>query len=212
MNQPRLAIIYYSLTGTNYKIAQVMMNAAEQAGAEVRLRKVGELAPDSAIDQNPAWRAYHDATRHIAEATLDDLEWADAYIFGSPTRFGNIAAQLKQFIDSTGGLWFKGLLANKVVAGFTSAANDHGGQESTLLALYNTFHHWGAILVPPGYTDQSVYAAGGNPYGLSVTAHGDAELSETAVAAAQYLARRVIMVTSWAIVGRETESSLSAVS
>src|SRR5688572_20656389 len=91
MYQPKLAIIYYSSTGTNYKIAQVIMKAAEHAGAEVRLRKVRELAPESAIDQNPAWRAHHETAQPIIEATLEDLEWADAYIFGSPTRYGNIA-------------------------------------------------------------------------------------------------------------------------
>jgi NAD(P)H dehydrogenase (quinone) len=212
MYQPKLAIIYYSSTGTNHKIAQVIMKAAEHAGAEVRLRKVRELASESAIDQNPAWRAHHETAQPIIEATLEDLEWADAYIFGSPTRYGNIASQLKQFIDSTGSLWARGVLANKVVAGFTSAANDHGGQEATLLALYNTFHHWGAILVPPGYTDPAVFAAGGNPYGVSVTSRGDSELPPVAIAAAQHLAQRVIMITRWTALGREAEVAQSAAS
>src|SRR5918998_981414 len=85
--------------------------------------------------------------------TSHDLCWADGLAFGSPTRFGNISAQLKQFLDLTGPLWFAGELANKVATGFTSAGNIHGGNESTLLALYNTLYHWGAIVVAPGYTD-----------------------------------------------------------
>ena len=126
-------------------------------------------------------------TEDVPEAELADLEWADAYIFGTPTRFGNVSAQLKQFIDTTGGLWFEGKLADKVVSGFTSAQNPHGGQESTLLSLYNVFAHWGAILVTPGYTDPVLFEAGGNPYGASSTE----EPTEQELAAARYLGRRV---------------------
>ena len=151
MQPVKLTIIYYSASGTNYQIALALKDAAEGAGADVRLRKARELAPDSAIDRWPAWRAHLEATRHIPEAAHEDLEWADAYIFGTPTRFGNIAAQLKQFIDTTSGLWSQGKLADKVVAAFTSASSDHGGQESTLLALHNTFYHWGSYIIPPGY-------------------------------------------------------------
>ncbi len=121
---------------------------------------------------------------------MDDLEWADAYIFGTPTRFGNVSAQLKQFIDTAGGLWFQGKLADKVVGGFTSAQNPHGGQESTLLSMYNVFMHWGAIIVPAGYTDQSIFEAGGNPYGVSSTTHDEGP-NEQELAAARYYGRRV---------------------
>ena len=202
MRPVRLAIIYYSSTGTNYRLAAVMQQAAAELGAEVRLRKVREIVPDSAIDRDPKWRAHLEATRHIPEASHDDLRWADAYLFGSPARYGNVAAQFKQFIDTTGGLWDQGLLANKVAAGFTSTDNPHGGQESTLLAMYNMLYHWGAIIVPPGYTDDAVFAAGGNPYGMSVTATG-APLSVAEMAAARYLARRVVLVTRWIVAGRE---------
>jgi NAD(P)H dehydrogenase (quinone) len=91
---------------------------------------------------------HHDATAHEPTATLDDLRWVDAYAFGTPTRFGNIAAQLKQFIDTTSALWAQGVLANKAVTGFTSAINTHGGNESTLLALYNTMYHCGTVILP----------------------------------------------------------------
>jgi NAD(P)H dehydrogenase (quinone) len=129
-------------------------------------------------------------TEDVPEASMDDLEWADAYIFGTPTRFGNVSAQLKQFLDSAGGLWFEGKLADKVVSGFTSAQNPHGGQESTLLSMYNVFAHWGSILVTPGYTDPLLFESGGNPYGASSTDTGEGP-SEAELASARYLGRRV---------------------
>ena len=187
----KIAIIYYSSTGRNHRIAQAVEEGARQAGAETRLRRVRELAPAQAIDSNPAWRAHADAVAEEPEATLDDLEWADGFVFGTPTRFGGPAAQLKQFLDASGGLWFQGKLANKPAAGFTSASNEHGGQESTLLALYNILYHWGAIIVPMGYTDPVVYAAGGNPYGLSFTDPRKEDLPEAKLAGARYLGRRV---------------------
>ena len=159
----KLAVIYYSSTGTNYQLAQWAKEGAEELGAEVRVLKVPELAPQAAIDSNPAWKAHHDATQNIPEVSLADLEWADAIIFSVPTRFGNMAAQMRQFLDTTGGLWFRGKLVNKVVSAMTSAQNPHGGQEATILSLYTTMYHWGAIVVAPGYTDQSVYVGGGQP-------------------------------------------------
>lgn len=190
----KVAVVYYSATGNVHQLAQAVAEGAEKAGAEVRLRRVPELAPDAAIDGNPAWRAHVDATSDQVEvATLDDLEWADAYAFGSPTRYGNIAAQLKQYIDTTGGLWQRGVLADKPATAFTSAHNVHGGNESTLLALYNTFHHWGSVIVSPGFTDPAVYAAGGNPYG---TAHpgGKGAPEENVLEAARYQGRRLATI------------------
>jgi hypothetical protein len=122
-----------------------------------------------------------------------DIRWADALAFGSPTRFGNISAQLKQFLDSTGPLWAAGELANKVATGFTSAGNLHGGNESTLLALYNTLHHWGAIVVAPGYTDPSITRAGGNPYGTAHASAGGLPGSDV-LAPASYQGRRLAAI------------------
>ncbi|MDA0637052.1 NAD(P)H:quinone oxidoreductase [Nonomuraea sp. MCN248] len=161
-----LAVIYYSATGTGTRIATEMAQAAEAAGARVRVRKVAELAPRSAIDANPAWAAHHAATADMPVSTTEDLAWADAVIFGSPTRFGNISSQLKQFFDTLSPLWQQGGLADKVYSGFTSTATLHGGHESTLLALYNSIHHFGGIIVPPGYTDPIKFVDG-NPYGTS---------------------------------------------
>lgn len=193
-NAVKVSVIYYSSTGIGAEIANTLVAEAEAAGAEVRLRRVPELAPDSAIDSNPAWRANVEATRSVPEATPDDVVWADAVIFGSPTRFGNIAAQLKQYIDTLGGEWAQGRLADKVYSGFTSSSTAHGGQESTLLALYNTIHHFGGIVVAPGYTDGSKFVDG-NPYGTShVDAQGENKVGDITRAAASVQAHRVVKV------------------
>lgn len=191
----KVAVIYYSSTGNTYRLGEAVAEGASEGGAEVRLLKVKELAPASAVAQNPAWKAHLEATRHIDEATMDDLEWADAIIMGSPTRFGVMASQLKQFIDQTGGLWFHGKLANKVAAGFCTASNAHGGQEATILSLYNVFYHWGAIVVAPGYTDQAVFAAGGNPYGASATGT-ETGPNDQELGGARHLGSRVARVSA----------------
>jgi NAD(P)H dehydrogenase (quinone) len=131
----RIAVIYYSATGNLYRLAQAFADGAADAGAQVRLRRAAELAPDQAIDKNPAWRAHLDATAHIPVATHDDLRWANGYAFGTPTRFGNVCSQLRQFVDTTTPLWQAGVLANKPATGFTASYSEHGGQESTLSPL-----------------------------------------------------------------------------
>ncbi|WP_413374947.1 NAD(P)H:quinone oxidoreductase [Alkalihalobacillus sp. 1P02AB] len=197
MANVKLAVIYYSSTGTNYQLAQWAAEGAKEAGAEVKVLKVKELAPDAAIDSNPAWRAHVDATQDVPVATNDDLEWADAIIFSVPTRFGNMAAQMKQFIDTTGGLWAQGKLANKVVSAMSSASNAHGGQEATILALYNTMHHWGSLIASPGYTDPVQFASGGNPYGVSVTIDQEGNMVEDVKDAAKHQAKRAVTVAGW---------------
>jgi NAD(P)H dehydrogenase (quinone) len=193
-----VAVIYYSSTGNVHHLAQAAAESAEKAGADVRLRKVAELAPESAIAQNEGWAAHAAATRDIAEATLADVEWADAILFGTPTRFGLPTAQLKQFIDTTGGLWFQGKLVNKVVSSFTSTSNTHGGHESTILALNNTFYHWGAIIVPPGFADPVQFEkANGNPYGVSNISDNQADnVHPDNLAAIDFQARRTTSVAS----------------
>lgn len=186
----KVAVVYYSATGNVYRLAQAVEEGAKESGAEVRLRKVHELAPKEAIKSNEGWYDHALMTEDVPEASADDMEWADAYILGTPTRFGNASAQLKQFIDTLGGLWFQGKLADKVASAFTSAQNPHGGQESTLVSLYNVFAHWGAVIVPPGYTDPLLFESGGNPYGASSTGTDDGP-TEQEIAAARYLGRRV---------------------
>jgi NAD(P)H dehydrogenase (quinone) len=194
----KIAVIYYSSTGNVHQLAEAMAEGAREAGAEVRLRRVPELAPEEAIASNPLWQAHVDATAHQVEvATPEDLEWADGYAFGTPTRFGNPAAQVKQFIDTLGGLWFNGKLANKGATAFTSAQAVHGGQESTILTLFNVFTHFGAIIVPPGYTDPSIFESGGNPYGVSNTSEGKGSTAGAAdLASARYQGRRLAEVSA----------------
>jgi NAD(P)H dehydrogenase (quinone) len=194
------AIIYYSATGTVHALAQAAAEGAEKAGARVRLRTVAELAPPEAIDARPEWARHRRDTADIAEAGLDDLAWADVVLFGTPTRFGNVAGQLKAFLDSTGPLWLRGGLADKVYSAFTASNTAHGGQESTLLALGNVFHHWGGIIVPPGYTDP-IQLRSGNPYGTSHVA-GDGPPGEVALAAARYQARRAVDIAAAVKAGR----------
>lgn len=191
----KLSVIYYSSTGTIHAMAKRVAEAGERAGAEVRLRQVAELAPDAAVASNDAWSQHVDATKDEPKATADDIVWADAVLFGTPTRFGNVSSQLKTFIDSLGPQWGQGQLADKVYAGFTATQTTHGGQESTLLALYNSLYHFGGIIVPPGYTDPLKFADG-NPYGVShVTgANNDAPLTDVEFAALDHLATRVVTV------------------
>jgi NAD(P)H dehydrogenase (quinone) len=184
-----VAVVYYSATGNVHALAEAVADGARETGAQVRLRRVPELAPESAIDSNPAWRAHADATADVPIASHDDLRWADAFAFGTPTRYGNVAAQLKEFLDTTAGLWASGELSDKAATGFTSAINNHGGNESTLLALYNTMYHWGAIVVPTGYTHPAFSAAGGNPYGTAHASGAGGPGEEALTAARQQGAR-----------------------
>ncbi len=192
----KVAVVYYSSTGTVYELAKSIVEGAEKAGAEVRLRKVAELAPEEAIASNAGWASHAAETQDVPVASAEDIQWADAVIFGSPTRFGNVASQLKQFLDTLGGLWAQGLLADKVYSGFTATSTAHGGQESTLLALYTTFHHFGGIVVAPGYTDP-VKFADGNPYGTShVAGQGDLPVNDVARDGGEFQGRRVVKIAS----------------
>ncbi|HYE34689.1 NAD(P)H:quinone oxidoreductase [Methylocaldum sp.] len=199
----KLAVIYYSATGTTYQLARGVEEGAGQAGAEVRLRKVQELAPEEAVSSNQGWAAHRLETQNVEEATLDDLVWADAIIFGTPTRYGLPTAQLKQFIDRTGPLWVKGQLVNKIVSSFTSTSTPHGGQETTIVALNNTFYHWGAIIVSPGYADPIQFQAG-NPYGVSFTSNnGQIKPDDVAMAAAKFQGKRMVAVTAQFLAGQK---------
>ncbi|GGK76221.1 NAD(P)H:quinone oxidoreductase [Streptomyces flaveus] len=187
-----VSVVYYSATGTVAEIAREVAEAAEKTGAEVRLRKVSELAQPSAIASNPAWSAHASATADVHCATVEDLLWADAVIMGSPTRFGNVSAQLKSFLDSLGDAWREGLLADKVYSAFTATSSLHGGQESTLLALTTSFHHFGGIVVAPGYTRPEKFADG-NPYGTAHHTRGGTQpVDDTTRNAARVQAERVV--------------------
>ncbi|ALC91736.1 NAD(P)H:quinone oxidoreductase, type IV [Bacillus sp. FJAT-18017] len=196
MANVNLAVVFYSMGGTNLQLAKWAEEGAREAGAEVRVLKVEELAPESVVQGNEVWKKTTDAMKDIPVVSSDDLEWADAIIFSTPTRFGNVASQMKQFLDTQGGLWATGKTVNKVVSAMTSAQNPHGGQEATILALYTSMMHWGAIIVPPGYTDPVLFGAGGNPYGTSVTVGEDGKMKDMpqAEAAVKHQAKRTVSV------------------
>ncbi len=199
----KLAIVYYSSTGTVDAMARRAAAAGERAGAEVRLRHVEETAPDDAIDSQDEWRAHVDAISGDPRATPDDVVWADAVLLGSPTRFGNVASQLQAFLDTLGPQWAEGQLADKTYAGFTAAQTAHGGHEATLLSLYTTIQHFGGIVVAPGYTDQLKFVDG-NPYGVSHATGGDNDepLGEAEKDALDHLVQRVVTVTGELLRGR----------
>jgi NAD(P)H dehydrogenase (quinone) len=196
----RILVVYYSSTGNTAALAESLAAGAREAGAEVRVRTVPETVPAEAIAQNPRWQAWIDSGPHHALATLDDLVWADGLAVGSPTRFGGPAAQLKSYLDSTGGLWAQGKLADKVATSFTTASTRHGGLESTLLAINNVFYHWGAIVVPLGYTDPHLMESG-NPYGGSFVSRKSAAPDELALGALRVQGRRLATIATHVATG-----------
>ena len=192
MAAPKIAVIFYSTYGTNYQIAQAAADAAKEAGAEVRLLRVRETAPEEVVNGQEAWKDAAEKMAHLPIVTPEDMVWADGYFISAPTRFGQSASQLRAFIDTLGGVWSEGKLAGKAITATTSAQNPHGGQEATTLGLYTTAMHWGAIIVPPGYTDDVIYASGGNPYGYSAKA---GEFDDAGKASVTHQAKLLVDVT-----------------
>lgn len=193
MSTPKILIAFYSTYGTNHQVAEAAAEAARAAGAEVRLRRFAETAPKEVVDGQEAWASQLEKMKDIPDISHDDMTWADGYFFSGPTRFGSMPSQMRVFIDTVGPLWMEGKLANKTVTATTSAQNPHGGQESTLLAFYITLMHWGAVIVTPGYTDDSIFAAGGNPYGFSAKA---GQFDDAGKAAVAHQARRLVEMTA----------------
>src|SRR5215469_8457803 len=199
----KVAVIYYSATGTTYRLARAVEEGASEAGADIRLRKVRELAPEEAIASNQGWAAHRLESQDVVEASLDDLAWADGLIFGTPTRYGLPTAQLKQFLDATGPLWVKGARVNKICSAFTSSGTAHGGQETTIVNINTTFFLLGAIIVGPVDADPIQFKAG-NPYGASFTSNNGAlKPDETALASARFQGRRVAELAAQFISGRK---------
>jgi NAD(P)H dehydrogenase (quinone) len=198
--QPRIAVIFYSATGNVAAMAEALAEGARGGGAEVRVRPVRELAPPEAIASNPRWQAWVDDNPYDQLAELADLEWADGFAFGTPTRFGGPAAQLKQFLDTAGGLWFQRKLADKVGTSFVSASTGHGGLESTVLAVNNVFYHWGSIVLPLGYGEDKAdnrLMRSGNPYGGSFVSRSSARPDEEALTACRLQGERLARITGY---------------
>jgi len=164
-------VVFYSMYGNTAKLANAVAEGAKQIeNVEVRIRQVQELVPKEIIEKNPRMKKVKEDLKDTPFATMDDLAWADGIAFGSPTRYGNMAAQLKQFIDQTGGLWAQGKLINKVAGFFTSTSTPHGGQETTILSMMIPMFHHGMVIVGVPYSEPRISAmelGGGSPYGAS---------------------------------------------
>jgi NAD(P)H dehydrogenase (quinone) len=188
-------IAFYSRSGVTEALAQAIAAGAIAEGAEVRLRRAREVVGPEIMKLAPGWAEGSAAMNARYEApTADDAVWADAIVFGTPTRFGNVASELKAYIDGLGGLWAQGKLNGKVGSVFTSTSTLHGGNESTSISLYNPMAHLGLIIVPLGYADPSLFKAG-TPYGASsVSANNAAPPTEDDLAVARFQGKRVTQV------------------
>lgn len=194
---PRVLIAFYSRSGVTEALAIDIAAGAREAGAEVRIRRAREFVTAEVMAGSPGWIEDADAMNGRYDAPSEaDAEWADAIIFGSPSRFGAPAAELKAFVDSLGGLWFQGRLNGKVASAFASSSTLHGGNEATILALYAPAAHLGMIIVPTGYADPIMFE-GGTPYGASSVSQNSAEPpSPSDLAAARFQGRRVTEVAA----------------
>lgn len=196
MAGPKVFIPFYSRSGTIERLAKAVAEGAESEGAEVRLRRVRELVDWDVMSSVPGWKESAEAMNARYPApTPEDAVWADAVIFGTPTRFGNVSSELKAFIDSLGGLWVQGKLVGKAGSVFAGSAQPHGGNESTVISLWNPLAHLGFIIVPTGYADPVMFAGAGSPYGASViSGNPPAGPSETELAVARFQGKRVTQV------------------
>ena len=168
MAAPKVFIPFYSRTGTIEKLALAAAEGAKAAGAEVRLARARELVGPDIIGTVPGWKESAEAMNaRYAAPTPDDAVWADAIIFGTPTRFGAVSSELKAYIDGLGGLWAQGKLNGKAGSVFAGSATPHGGNEVTSLSLYPVLAHLGLIIVPPGFADAAMFKGAGTPYGAS---------------------------------------------
>jgi NAD(P)H dehydrogenase (quinone) len=185
MAQTKILVVFYSMTGNVAQLARQVAQGAESQGAEIRLRQVEELLPEKVIKSRPDIQKTKESLKDVALATLDDLAWADGVAFGSPTRYGNMTAQLKEYIDQTGKLWISGALVGKVASVFTSTATQHGGQESTLLSMMIPLFHLGFIVQGLPYAEQKQMGMdeihGGSPYGVSSISGPDGSRTPTQV-------------------------------
>jgi NAD(P)H dehydrogenase (quinone) len=188
-------IAFYSRNGSTEKLANAVAEGARAEGAEVRLRRAREVVSREVMQKAKGWIENAERMNALYEApTSADAAWADAFVFGTPTRFGAMSSELKAYIDSLGGLWVKGGLVGKVGSAFTSTATPHGGNESTIISMYNPMAHLGMIIVPLGYADAVVFSAG-TPYGASsVSGQDNQPPTENDLAAARFQGRRVARV------------------
>ena len=193
----KVLVVFYSTYGHIYQMAEAVAEGVKQVdGAEVSLRRVPETLPDGVLEQMGAVEAQK-AISHIPVCTVDELAAADAVIFGTPTRFGNMCGQMRQFLDATGQLWANGSLVGKVGSVFVSSATQHGGQESTILSFHISLLHHGFVVAGLPYTFQGQMrideVSGGSPYGATTIAGGDGSRlpSENELEAARFQGKHV---------------------
>jgi NAD(P)H dehydrogenase (quinone) len=208
-SKTRILIVYYSMYGSVFKMAREVAEGAKAVpGTEVIVKTVSELLPQE-LQQAPPVKAAKEMQKDIPIVQMEDLKEADAIIFGSPTRFGNMCAQLRNFLDQTGGLWVEGALAGKPAGVFTSTNTMHGGQETTLLSMMLTLFHQGMIMVGVPYTvpELNTTQSGGTPYGPSHVAGQKAPLPLTKeeIAICRALGQRVAEITQQLLAGKHLE-------
>ena len=198
----KVLIVYYSVYGHIHRMAEAIAEGVkEMKGAEVEMRRVPETLPPEILKKIGAIEAQK-AFAHVPICTIDELASADAIIFGTPTRFGNMCGQMRQFLDATGPLWVKGSLVGKVASVFTSSATQHGGQESTILSFHITLLHQGMIIAGLPYAFQGQNRideiTGGSPYGASTITGNSGERmpSENELAAARFQGKYVATIAS----------------
>jgi NAD(P)H dehydrogenase (quinone) len=198
----KVLIVFYSTYGHIFKMAEAVAEGAKEVtGAEVHIRRVPETLPEEVLEKMGAVDAQK-AFSHVAVCTVDELAEADAIIFGTPTRFGNMCGQMRQFLDATGQLWAKGSLVGKVGSVFASSATQHGGQESTILTFHITLLHQGFVIVGLPYAFQGQMrideVTGGSPYGATTIAGGDGSRmpSENELEAARFQGKHVASIAA----------------
>jgi NAD(P)H dehydrogenase (quinone) len=198
----KVQVIYYSMYGHVYKMAQAVVEGARQVpGAEVSLYQVPELVSEDVLEKSGA-KAPRDEFAHVPVATVDHLVDAHAIIFGTPTRFGNMAAQMRNFLDHTGPLWFKGALIGKVGSVFASTATQHGGQETTITSFHTTLLHHGMIVVGVPYSEPGLMhmdeITGGTPYGATTLTgpNGARQPSENELRIARFQGKHVTEIAA----------------
>jgi NAD(P)H dehydrogenase (quinone) len=195
-------VVYYSMYGHIYRMAEAVKEGASGvSGADVRICRVPETLPEEVLQKMGALEIQKSLS-HVPVCKVEELASANAIIFGTPTRFGNMCGQMRQFLDATGGLWAKGALVGKVGSVFTSSATQHGGQESTILSFHFTLLHQGMVIVGLPYTFEGQMRideiTGGSPYGASTIAGGDGKRmpSENELAAARFQGRHVAEIAA----------------
>ena len=198
----KLQVIFYSMYGHVYRLAQAVVEGAKEvSGVEVGLYQVAELVPDEALEKSGAKKA-REAFKDIPIIQPAQMAEADGIIFGTPTRFGNMCAQMRNFLDQTSQLWIKGSLIGKVGSVFTSTASQHGGQETTITSFHSTLLHQGMVIVGVPYSEQRLLnmkeITGGTPYGASTLADADGSRtpSENELAIARFQGRHVAGITA----------------